>query len=181
MYLYQPILSELISIDHSTTCNHLQMRSLNPDDISLLPQWSGPESLKFSRLPVPTISSSEMVSIDVTSGVNPDDLYVTTEVALAWEEPLDFENLTRYDVWIGSRALRHFEEPEESDTTGKIFPIPVCTTYIYTYCETLLINREHLNKQDTSMFVYVYVLPFLLYMYMRVNSQCIQNASSSHS
>ena len=110
------------------------MRSLIPD-VSLLPQWSGPEPLKFSHLPVPDISSSE-VSIDVTSAMNTDDLYVTTEVALAWEEPLDLENLTSYDVWIGSRALRRFEEPEESDMTGKIFSIPVCTTYIYTYCKT---------------------------------------------
>ena len=125
------------------------MRSLNPDDIRLLPQWSGPESLNFSHLPVPNISSSEVLSINVTSAVNPDDFYVTVEVALAWEEPLDFENLTHYDVWIGSRALRHFEEPEESDMTGKIFPIPVYTTYIHTYCETPLMNRGHLNKQDT--------------------------------
>lgn len=130
------------------------MRSVS-DDISLLPQWSAPEYLELGLLPEPKISRSEVVSIDVTS---PDDLYVTTEVVLAWEEPQDLENLTRYDVWIGSRALGLFEEPEESDTTGKIFPILVCTTYIYTYCKTPLINRRHLNKQDTLKF------PFLLCM-----------------
>lgn len=129
------------------------MRSVIPGDIKLLPQWSDPEYLELDLLPQPTISSSEVVSIDVvTSALNPDDLHVTTEVALAWEEPRDIENLTHFDVWIGSRALGKFEEPEESDMTGKIFPILVCTTYIYTYCKTPLINRRHLNKQDTLKF-----------------------------
>ena len=123
-------LPEHVGIHHSnviTIYNDLQMRSLIPDEINLLPQWSDPKYLNFSLLPTPEIRSSELISTSITTAEHSNNLYVNAVVQLVWEDvSLDGGELTHYDVWVGSRTLGDFEQPEESDMTGNIFSIPVC-------------------------------------------------------
>ena len=117
-------------IHHSTVFtvyNDLQMRSLIPDEINLLPQWSDPKYLNFSLVPPPSIRSSELISTSITVAVHSNNLYVNAVVQLVWEDvSLDSGELTHYDVWVGSRTLGDFEQPEENDMTGNILSIPVC-------------------------------------------------------
>ena len=103
------------------------MRSLIPDKIHLLPQWSAPKYLNFSFVPPPKIRSSELISTNITVAAHSNNLYVSTVVQLVWEDvSLDSGELTHYDVWVGSRTLGDFEQPGDSDMTGNILSIPVC-------------------------------------------------------
>ena len=102
------------------------MKSIISDNIQLLPQWSDPNYLNLSLVPPPKIRSSELISTNITVAAHSNNLYVNTVVQLVWEDvSLDSGELTHYDVWVGSRTLGDFEQPEENDMTGNFFSIPV--------------------------------------------------------
>ena len=105
--------------------DYIQMRSLVDDGIHLLPQWSEPISLTLSTLPPPEINSSSLLSISVTSPSNSDSFSVSTTVELSWEEPEETDDLEMYEVWVGSRSLREFEQPEESEEFGSVLQFQV--------------------------------------------------------
>ena len=101
------------------------MRSRVDEDIRLLPQWNEPISLTPSTLPPPEINSSSLLSISVTSPSDSDSFSVSTTVEVSWEEPEETDDLEMYEVWVGSRSLEEFEQPEESEMFGSILQFQV--------------------------------------------------------
>ena len=96
------------------------MDNLIGETTTFLPQWSDPVSVPIDILTPPEILESQLLSFSLVSSGGQFD--VSTSVNLTWEEPERSEELERYEVWVGSRALAEFEEP---DNFGQLFVFPV--------------------------------------------------------
>ena len=102
---------------------YYQMRSHVDGDIQLLPQWSKPIAINFSTLRPPRIITSTLLAINTTF-INVELFSISVLVELTWEKPADEMDIL-YEVWVGSRPLGVFEEPEESEEFGSILPLQV--------------------------------------------------------
>ena len=99
------------------------------DGTSFLPQWSDPVRVPMVILPPPVITTSDLLSFSLISSNG--RFSVETTLDLSWEDPEGSEELERYEVWVGSRALTQFEQPDNTDSFGQIFTIPVQTQLLF--------------------------------------------------
>ena len=101
---------------------------------NFLPQWSTPVSVPMITLAPPLITESQLLAFSFVSSDT--RLSVTTVVQLTWEDSEDSEDLERYEVWVGERALDQFEQPAENEGLGQIFAFPVNNVQLlHAYCE----------------------------------------------
>ena len=103
---------------------HTQMRSIVDGDINLLPQWSPAINVSLKVLPPPDISSSSLLSLNLTTNSQDDFFLVEVSIELAWSEPEGVrEDVEVYEVWVGSAPLEEYEEA--SQQLGDIVPLEV--------------------------------------------------------
>ena len=101
---------------------------------NFLPQWSTPVSVPMITLAPPLITESQLLAFSLVSSDT--RLSVTTAVQLTWEDSEDSEDLERYEVWVGERALDQFEQPAENEGLGQIVAFPVNNVQLlHAYCE----------------------------------------------
>ena len=98
-------------------------------DTIYLPRWSDPEPVNIDILSPPAINSQLLSYSPVTAG---ERISVSTSVNLTWEGTGEGDEIERYEVWVGSRALAEFEQPDNDDF-GQIFIFPVIIQYIYRF------------------------------------------------
>ena len=90
--------------------------------MNLLPQWSPPRNVSLKVLPPPDISSSSLLSLDLTTN-SQDDFLVEVSIELAWTEPEGVREDVVYEVWVGPVPLEEYEEA--SQELGDIVPLEV--------------------------------------------------------
>ena len=104
------------------------MKDLVNGDTIFLPRWSDPEPVSIDILSPPAINS-QLLSYSLVPAE--EKISVSTSVNLIWERTGEGDEIERYEVWVGSRALVEFEQPDNEDF-GQIFIFPVIKQYVYT-------------------------------------------------
>ena len=99
-------------------------------EVNFLPVWSDPVSVQMIILPPPVITDSQLLSFSLTSSKSSDDFSVTAELQLSWEDFNVSEDLYQYEVWVGSKALDEFEEPDSNENLGQILQFPVSIYFL---------------------------------------------------
>ena len=101
----------------------LQVRALSTDNTQI-PQWSEPVHLTITKLPAPELTTAKLVSTSLeieSSGYN-----ISATVNMNWERPANHKNLDVLEVWVGSRSLGEFEEPDLFQRTVAVFEVKGC-------------------------------------------------------
>ena len=94
---------------------------------TLLPQWSAPVAISFSTQPPPEVTSTELMSTELTPGLNSGEFRIDVTVAVSWAESAQEQSgeVDHYQLWIGIRQLGEFEEPDDDTISGSVFQFEV--------------------------------------------------------